>query len=377
MKKITVVHWGDFVKYPPVISLVENLLQQGITVDLISSTEVKRLPKEISLAKNFNYLYFSADIGKGIISKIHRLLFDKKRLRELVKESMIDSNILWTTTDVTIKILGNDVLKYKHVMQLMELIERYPLFSNSKLFDFPIDKYAQKAYKVVVPDLDRAYIQQAWWDLKELPVVLPNKPFKILENTEFTRETLEALEIIKSENRKILLYSGIITPERNIEDFAKAIKDCSDYCIYIIGHINDVDDSFKNFILENDNVIYLGYHSAPSHLEFIKYAHIGLTPYIPTKSKLHPAINALYCAPNKVYEYSAFGVPMIGTKVLGLLRPFEQFGIGKCADDMSANAILECIDYIDRHYGEMSQNCINFFEKDDLEKIVREIVEGK
>ena len=31
-------------------------------------------------------------------------------------------------------------------------------------------------------------------------------------------------------------------------------------------------------------------------------------------------LNALYCAPNKIYEYAGCNIPMIGTDVLGLKR---------------------------------------------------------
>ena len=67
---------------------------------------------------------------------------------------------------------------------------------------------------------------------------------------------------------------------------------------------------------------------------------------------------------------------MIGTNVLGLLRPFEQYGIGKCAKDMTPESVLECVEYIDEHHDEMSKNCLRFFEKDNLDKIVQDIIEG-
>lgn len=376
MKKITIVHWGDFIKYPPVISLIENLLQKNIKVDLISSTEINRVPNIIRENEHFNYLYMPMNIRKGIIAKLARLFIDRSYLKKLVSKSMEDSDLLWTTTDIAVKMLGDEVLKYKHIMQLMELVQRMPLFLKSKYFDFPIAKYAKSAHKVVVPDMDRAYIQQVWWELKSTPVVLPNKPYTISQNMSFSEKTLIAIEKIKAERRKILLYTGIITAERNIEDFANAIKGRDDYCLYIVGEVKELKEKFEKLFQENEQVVYLGYHNAPSHLEFIKYAHIGLTPYRPVKSSIHyPEINALYCAPNKIYEYSAFGVPMIGTNVLGLLRPFEQYGIGKCAKDMTTSEISKCIEYIDSHYDEMSQNCLDFFAKDDLDKIVKEIIE--
>ena len=102
--------------------------------------------------------------------------------------------------------------------------------------------------------------------------------------------------------------------------------------------------------------------------------YIGLTPYVPTASILHPKLNALYCAPNKIYEYSAFGVPMLGTDVIGLLRPFEQYRIGKCIKNMDSKSILDGIEYIDSNHEEMSQNAKEFFEKDNLDKIVLDIL---
>lgn len=373
--KITVVHIGDFLGYPPVISLIENLLHHHVKVDLISATEENRVPEIMQNNSDFNYIRIPYDLGSGVKSKFVRVFSNRKIIRAAVTTSMKTSDILWTTTDVAIKVLGKQLFEYKHVMQLMELIQRFPHFTNIKALDFPIDEYARKAYRVVVPNLDRAFIQQVWWNLKEVPTVLPNKPYSI-NRGELSQSTQEALEKIKSETRKIILYSGIITPERNIEEFATAIRSREDYVLYVIGRSASGETYLNKLLDENPNIVYLGYHIAPSHLEFIQYAHIGLAPYVPTQSKLHPEINALYCAPNKIYEYSAFGVPMVGTNVLGLLRPFEQYGIGKCAKDMTSKSILECVEYIDEHHDEMRNNCLKFFEKDNLDKIVQDIIEG-
>lgn len=377
MNKVTIVHVGDFLRYPPVISLIENLMKKNIKLDVISNTSTSKIPTKLKKDDLIKYIDIPFSLDSNWKSKLDRIFSGKKKLNKIVDNSMQDADILWTTTDTTVKLLGNQVLKYKHVMQLMELLERYPLFLNSKRFDFPIDTYARKAYKVVVPSLDRAYIQQTWWDLENVPAVLPNKPYSLkLPKEGVAPETLDALEKIREEKRKVILYSGLITPERNIGDFANAIKEREDFCIYVMGK-NFGDGSYlQKFLSEHPNVEYIGYHTAPSHLLFFKYAYIGLTPYVPTKSLLHPKLNAQYCAPNKIYEYSAFGVPMLGTDVIGLVRPFEQYGIGKCAKHMDAKSILKEIDYIDVHHEEMSENARQFFKKDNLDEIVLNILKG-
>lgn len=378
MNKITIVHVGNFLEYPPVISLIENLKKKNLKLDVISNTDEKMIPSKLKERALIRYIDVPFSIDGKLQDKVNRFLFGKRKLEEVVNQSMKDSDILWTTTDTTVKLLGKTVLKYKHVMQLMELIERYPLFLHSKKFDAPIDLYAQKAYKVVVPSLDRAYIQQTWWDLEKVPSVLPNKPYSLtLPENNIPSNTLEALEKMKKERRKIILYSGVITPERNIGDFANAIDTKKDFCIYVMGKAFGDGKYLKRFLSEHPNVEYIGYHVAPAHLLFFKYAYIGLTPYIPTETTLHPKLNAQYCAPNKIYEYSAFGVPMLGTNVIGLVRPFEQYKIGRCAEDMSKESILRSLNYIDDHHDEMSVNAIQFFNKDNLDEIVRNILENE
>ena len=71
---------------------------------------------------------------------------------------MKNHDILWTTTDRTARDLGPVLFKYKHVMQLMELIYDIPYFPRQKIIQSNIKKYAKKAYKVVVPEYNRAQI---------------------------------------------------------------------------------------------------------------------------------------------------------------------------------------------------------------------------
>ena len=48
IKKITIVHVGDFLRYPPVISLIENLLKKDIKIDVISSADESKIPQKIN-----------------------------------------------------------------------------------------------------------------------------------------------------------------------------------------------------------------------------------------------------------------------------------------------------------------------------------------
>lgn len=381
--KIVIAHYQNIVSYPPVISLIDNLLKNQHVVRVVAYG-THNLPKRILNHKNFRE-FDIPQINKKSFIDAYR---EKNILRNLANKQVIsfmnDADFLWTTTDFTVRWLGDIVLRYRHIMQLMELIQYYPRYPRFKILNkwrFPIDKYARAAYKVVVPEQNRAYIQQVWWNLKEVPTVLPNKPYYTdVDFKELEPNILEKLDAIKNEKRKIILYSGVLWFDREFEPFAKAVQSLgSDYCLYVMGSVGDAYKSrFKELLNRYPCVTYLGYFNAPQHLCFYQYAYIGLLPYKPGNSSDNytniSELNALFCAPNKIYEYARFSLPMIGTNVPGLKGPFEKYGFGICCEHLKPQEIKESIEYISNHYGEMKLGCRKFYDDINLDKIVHSII---
>lgn len=384
MKKIVVAHFNDVISYPPVINLVECLLKNGCSVVLISMN-VFALPNRILKHSNFKCYELNSYNTDNIISSVKQKIKLRSKAKNIVKNEMRNSDIIWTTTDFTVRWLGDVLFSYKHVMQLMELIEYYPMyprFSKYIKIKYPIEKYAQRAWKVVVPEENRAYIQKVWWDLKDVPVVLPNKTYNVLLNEDDISEDIkEKLEIIKNEKRKVILYSGVLWFDRDFDSVVKAVKRLGDgYVLYIIGSIpNEYKGKFELLLKENENIVYLGYIKAPNHLLVYKYAYIGLLPYKAGKIAGYNThiseLNALYCAPNKIFEYAAMGLPMIGSNVLGLKIPFEKYGIGFCCEDMNEERFCEAVIKITSRYEEMSAKCKKYFASLDLDNIIKNIIE--
>ena len=152
----------------------------------------------------------------------------------------------------------------------------------------------------------------------------------------------------------------------------------SGYVLYIVGKTySEEGRNLLDKLQKKYDVIYLGGFNPPKHLAFVKYAHIGLLPYSPLKSEVTSELNALYCAPNKIWEYAGFGVPMVGSDVLGLKLPFEQWDIGRCCDLNDEASIVKAIEEVDRNHDAMSKNCYKFYDSVDLEKIVSEILEDE
>lgn len=375
-KEVTVVEVNNVAVFPPVINLLDNLINNGHKVNFIGRG-LNALPKRITDSPNYNGIEVrKSDYKRSpfVIKRfIDRCLLERKT-RKAVIEQMRHSDVLWTTSYNTVKTLQEVCVQYKNVMQFMELADKGYTFN--KITQFPLDEYARKTWKIVVAEKNRAYIEKAIWGLNKLPEILPNKPY-YLETGEITEDMTRPLDIIKSEKRKIILYLGGIWPDRNLKPFASAIKKMNDeYCLYIIGKPYGVSsEEHLKELINNYGVNYLGGFNPPKHLEFIKYAHIGMLSYTSVVGDSISSLNALYCAPNKIYEYAAFGVPMIGNDLLGLRQPFKEYGIGECCDDTDPLSVESCIQQIETNYNMMKQNCKKFFDDTDLDKIVESILE--
>lgn len=368
--KITVVELNPIYAFPPVTNLIRILLKQGHKVNLVTIGS-DQLQNDFKNNKDLQIYEVPYTISHNQIIHFIEKAETVKNVKNIVSQLMRDSDILWTTSATTIKALGKDVLRYKNVLQLMELVENLSLVGKS--INIPIAYIARNSWRVVVPEINRAFIEQAWWDLDNLPYVLPNKPFD-LNCGELSEKTLIALNKIKSEKRKIVLYLGGIYPDRDLSVYAKAVHEMPDYVLYIIGEASGNEMEKVNKLVRDYQAVYLGSFTAPQHLSFVKYAHIGLLPYKVSKSKDISVLNALYCAPNKIYEYSGFGVPMIGSYVPGLLMPFEMYHIGFCCDMEDTKSVANAISKIEKNYGEMSKNCINFYHSTDNENTIKKIL---
>lgn len=108
-----------------------------------------------------------------------------------------------------------------------------------------------------------------------------------------------------------------------------------------------------------------------------KHAYIGILPYKAAVVAHFDKINGLYCAPNKLFEYAAYGKPMIGTDVPGLVLPCYGQGIGYVCSPYTVSKIIENIALINKNYTEMSSRCIQYYNSVNMDQIVNDIINGK
>ncbi|HET7118088.1 MAG TPA: hypothetical protein VFI29_16440 [Hanamia sp.] len=171
-------------------------------------------------------------------------------------------------------------------------------------------KYCRKADYCVVPEENRLWITYFFGKLVRKPLLLPNIPF--LPLVEFNKMPDELLDL-KNEGRKIILYQGLINFEKRcINELLEAISFLPESIVLVIMPMPSTDNIILKQLRERINVMniskkvfILNSQLPPFHLNYIKYADVGIGLYRPT------TLNQIYAAPNRLYEFTKFGVPVI------------------------------------------------------------------
>lgn len=367
----------DLTELPPAINVIDLLLQDGHTVSVISLFKneasnnifgnkvkyysiIEKRPRKIKkFENNYHYLVIKKKYDEFLIQKKAKKIFN------IIDSIIDDDSTLWIMHEYTASTMGRKLINngYKYIFSVFELDNNV----ENALF---LKEVSQKALSVVVPEYNRAHILKAWWRLEKLPFILPNKPsyHPRIKNMNITDEKTN--KIIKSlEGKKIILYLGIFMEERRLDTIIEAVKRMGDdYVLVFMGHkspyLNQLLRIYKN------EFVYLDYTAPPNHLQVASHAHIGILTYVAVSKSINP----LFCAPNKLYEYAGFGIPMLCNDIPGLKYQVEYSNIGTCSDIEKVNDICESINKIETNYGDMSYNAMHYFDSCDIQGIIRNII---
>lgn len=374
MKHI-IIQIESVMKYPPTLSLLSILKEIGHDVVLCTSStdekvEALCLQKGIKL-RNTGYSYSPKN---SAIEKMIKIPLIKKGIRKVLVEEYDNDTTVWVMTSISLKYLGNVLNKKRYIMYMYELsqeIRYYPGLSFPKVH---LEKLFQGASAVIECEYNRAHIAKAWFGLKKLPYIVPNKPYMNRLEGKMSIEDKSCAEVIERiKDRTIIIYQGIIDSERPLEPFIDAIADLGDrYALIIMS--SDVE-KIKNKAKQNTYL--LPFIAPPKHLEVTSWADIGILTYLPVRGETTSPLNAVYCAPNKIYEYAMFGIPMIGNDIPGLTAEFSKDGIGVSFGNFCKNDIILAIQHIMSNYDFYKRNSYEYYLKTDninkFKKIIEEV----
>lgn len=369
---IIVIRVG-IITHPMTQSIIRMLLDYKVKVSVVTTKNQIDLNKHFNKKVDIHELEVDYTKPANIFMKFFRLLYIRKQMWKEIDSIYCEDSVLWVGHNITIKHLGNKLLKYRYILHLNELNENIAYWPKLPVFKLNANKIGNTALAVIVPEYNRAHIVKALWNLKKLPYIMPNKPYLYEMPARYSQisHSENAKKIIKKlKGKKIIIYQGAISAERRLDIFVKAVGELgSDYAFLIMSNIiNNL--SFKL----PDNCYCIEYINAPYHLEVTSHAYIGVLSYIPEKTS-NSILNSLYCAPNKIFEYSMFGIPMIGNDIPGLNMLFKTEKCGECILNEMTEEVKKAIKKIEENYSDYSKNSKLFYNSVDNYKKMKKIIE--
>lgn len=383
--KIIMIVKEDIKLFPPILTIIQTVLKCGYELAVIGHYSDAAQKKELQEkgVSFFDTGYY--DLHASQLSKLKATIGFRSRVKNIIKSLRLEGNDyrLWIFQGITIGLLHDIVGQHPTILHPFEFVGKKVKFTYRVLSPFyKPAKTFKKAFRVVSCEYNRAHIMKGLFGLEEMPVVLPNKLIINEDSLSFPpddiRERIEDFKV-RLGDRKAILYQGIFLPgERKLDSFCDAVATLGhDFAMVVMG--NDDQEGYRQlkFKYGNDNrILFVPFIRPPYHLLVTRLCHIGVLSYFPQSYSLAAVINPLYCAPNKIFEYGKYGLPMIGNDIPGLHYPFLEFNCGETIDyPMSPQKIKSTVTHILENYKEYSQGAKNLYDSVNIEATVRQIID--
>lgn len=364
MKNVLYIVKSELHIYPPCVTQIRLLKKFGVVVEVLFGS-CKDTVRNIFDEEGIPYKQLQDERGKfnGTLDKLNNYYCFRKSLKKELKQRDLNNTILWFGNAETLLSMKGALSNYTYAVTFLELLDDHPM--RMRL----LKEMAQKALFNVSCEETRAYIMRAWWSLKTLPYVMPNKPYDNPSDMANVTDQ-NAKDLLDSiGNKKIILYQGLIKQKDILESITKAVDELDDdYVLLLMG--NDREKIIPE-LKKISNKVYSGWVTAPNHLQVTSKAYVGLVFY-----DGEYCLNNAYCAPNKIYEYGAFGIPMLANDIPGLKNTVANAGAAICTD-LTKERVIDALKYITIHYDNMRMASKTFYESTDLNIIIQRIVREK
>ncbi|MBO2560431.1 hypothetical protein I6M33_07315 [Shewanella algae] len=358
MKKITLVVRGDVNVSPTVNNYLTAFVKLGYSVNCICST--------VSGGKvaSVNYYEVGCGYSSNLFTKfINYFKFGLSTKKIIKNSSLSNSDLFWVSRIDTALCMLSFFKSTSSVLALHEMHDSFPIWK--KITKYVIPNYTSIVYN----ESNRAQIARVFYGLNKLPYVIPNKPshHPRERNIRIIDDSLsKVIELVK--DKFVVIYQGSLQSDRNLMPLVKASKLLgSDFRLVIMG--KDVDNRVDEFLSINPDIVYFPWVVPPDHLAITSHCSVGVAFYDTD------CLNSIYCAPNKIWEYSGFGIPVLGQNIPGLENTVARFQFGKCVDLDEVELIVSSLIDIRDNYDTYSNNAIKFYDSVDFDILVGSVLE--
>ena len=384
--KVVVVYLGTLGSLPPLISLIRLLRDIGSTCEFVgvdspsNRTVLAGLAVEHRLfacdLKRFSLRSCPFQWFKAIFSNRYRRHAFRKAISTTVLSMVGDSQdvIVWTVGAQVFELLHDFLLSLgrRHVNISYELIEHRTSGGLKLVHD---DIY--RAATLVQCEPNRAEIFAGIYGLNRVPFVIPNCPYPH-PRKRFLKVSNPAVDSVVSgwKDKIVFLYQGAVACDRGgLVELLERL--CDAFPEAIVALMPSYTDGKYGTLLSKPNFYLLPSLPAPHHLEVTSHATIGIATYCRgSTGGLYSPLNVVYCAPNKIYEYAGFGIPMLCNDLPGVRYVFEKFHTGVCYNDGDFDEAINIVRSVLADYKRYEKSAVDYFSRIDLKKIVSDIVDS-
>ena len=378
--KIHIVMRNDLVILPAMESLITVLLEKGVQVHFLGKcSDIERKSYFARLGVVFEDVIYTPQ------DKIYKTLLEQIRYRRLLKQYLSvnmnnDTDIIWFEYSDMAYIVYDIFKNYDYLIHFYEFQNlKYSWKFQLMYHRYSMVDFVKTAKAVIHCEYNRAHITRGLCALKSLPFVLPNKPYP--DDIDFSNTPSEVFDLVDSLKRKIvdkkvILYQGIFAPnERRLDEFCDAIEQMTnEYLLIAMGHGGKYFEDLKKKYA-SVKIIFIPFIKSPYHLLVTQLAHVGVLSYFPLNGSYAGVLNPLYCAPNKIFEYSKFGIPMLSNDLPGLRSMYLEYGCGVIVHyPITPNSIVNALLRIFNNYENYSKGAHHFYSSVDFKGIVSEIL---
>lgn len=348
---------------PPVMSAALTLRGLGYAVSAVTSS-VAGVTREYLQDRGVGVVELDdrKDSRRGALGKGLRWVRFHYQISRYLKAGE-PCPLLWIGSADTAISMGPSLLKRSYILQIHELYDRLPFYRSA------LRPFARRARCVVVPEATRADIYRYWYDLPSPPVVVPNKFAESELTPRAPVRDATARELLEGVigTGKIVLYQGLITPERDIRPLAAAVSELGPPWRFVamgrdLGFVPEVARVCPD-------LIHIPFVDPPLHLDVTSHAHVGLLTYTPS------SLNHLFCAPNKVWEFAGMGVPMVCDDIPALRAQVGAAGAGICVDFANRSAVIDALLKIDRLYGDYRARAQELYHSVSIPQLIARAVD--
>lgn len=219
-------------------------------------------------------------------------------------------------------ISGAKVVYDSHELLILKKDEKHGF--RIRFFSF-LERISIKYFSLIFSaNEERAIVMKRCYSLKENPIAINNIPsFKQVNDFISLIDLENKFNFKKSDFKQIFIYQGVMTAIRDIDITISKIAQVKDSLILLIGKGNkEYIEYLKHSFKSNSNVRFIGQVDLITLYSFLKIADFGIISYS------NRNLNNKYCAPNKLYEYANFNLPVVTSDQRIFKRLFEVYKIG-------------------------------------------------